>query len=40
MSLRFKNYKRSETRYDGFVFAVEIIITLILLGVIYYMIKY
>jgi hypothetical protein len=35
MSSGIKNKKKSETRYDGYVFAIEIIITLFLLAVIY-----
>jgi hypothetical protein len=39
MSSRIKNNKKSDSRYDGYVFAIEILVTLFLLAVIYAVVK-
>jgi CRISPR/Cas system-associated protein endoribonuclease Cas2 len=39
MPSRTKKNKKSESRYDGYVFAIEILITLFLLAVIYAVVK-
>jgi len=39
MFFKAKNKKNTETQYDGFVFAVEILITLLLLAFMYYLVN-
>ena len=39
MSSRIKNNRKSEARYDGYVFAIEILITLLLLVLIYLIVE-